>query len=102
MPFLYITEFNQQGTDTLGRPTPAASLPSGGTQRVAIGASSAQSAVFADTTNLVRVHTDQICSVATGTNPTATTSSLRMAADQTEYFSVTPGRALRIAVIANT
>jgi hypothetical protein len=102
MSFLYITEFANQGTDVLGRPTPAARVPSNLTQRVAIGATSAQSSAFGDTTNLVRVHADEACSITFATNPTATTSMLRMAADSTEYFSVQAGTSLKIAVIANT
>ena len=102
MPFLYITEFANQGTDARGRQAPVGSVPTSGTQRVAIGASSAQSAALAGTTTLVRVHTDQICSVTFGDNPTATTSSMRLAADSTEYFSVPAGSALKVAVISNT
>lgn len=69
-------------------------------QTVAIGGSSAQSAAFNAGTHFIRVHTDAICSIATGTNPTAAATNRRMAADQTEYFGVVP--AWKIAVISNT
>jgi orotate phosphoribosyltransferase len=48
----------------------------------------------------VRVHTDAICSIAYGANPTATINSFRMNANTTEYFGVNPGD--KIAVISNT
>lgn len=102
MAYLYITEFNLQGTDVRGRVTPAATLPTNGTQRLAIGGSSVQSNALADTTNLVRIHTDAVCSILVGSNPTATTSNMRMAADSTEYFSVPAGTSLKVAVISNT
>lgn len=69
-------------------------------QKLAISGVSAQSAAFNRLTRLIRVHTDIVCSVAVGgANPAATTSSARMAANQTEYFSVEPGD--KIAVITN-
>lgn len=61
---------------------------------------SQQSAAFGSTTRLIRIHTDGIISIAIGPNPTATTNSKRLAANQTEYFSVYPGH--RIAIITNT
>lgn len=67
---------------------------------VAIGGVSAQSAVFPDGTRLIRVHTDAICSIKIGANPTATADDKRMAANATEYFGVTPGH--KLAVITNT
>lgn len=69
---------------------------------VAVGGASAQSAVFNDRTQVVRIHTDAICSIKFGTNPTATTSTARMIAGQTEYFAVPMGAKYRVAVISNT
>lgn len=68
-------------------------------QTIAITGSSTQSARFNGFTALIRVHCDAICSIAIGTNPTATTTSKRLAANQTEYFGVT--RDQQIAVITN-
>lgn len=80
--------------------------PAIATQTVAIGGASAQSAAFNENTNFVRVHTDAICSVLFGTNPTATATSPRMAAGQTEYFAVKnpldAASRLKLAVITNT
>lgn len=70
------------------------------TQTVAIGGSSTQSSAFDAKTKMVAVHTDAICSVEFGSNPTATASSRRMAANTTEYFEVTGAH--KIAVITNT
>ena len=69
---------------------------------VVIGAGSLPSNAFAATTRLVRIHTDVICSIAFGANPTATTNTKRLEAGQTEYFGVPPGQSFRVAVIANT
>jgi hypothetical protein len=65
-------------------------------------ASSAQSSAFNADTKLVRVHTDGIVSIVFGTNPTATTSKMRMVAGQTEYFAVPKGRSYKLAAIDNT
>lgn len=78
----------------------AAQTPGVVSQTVAIGGSSAQSAAFNSQTTLIRVHSDVVCSVEIGgSNPTATTSSMRFAANQTEYFIVHPGD--KLAVITN-
>lgn len=67
---------------------------------VVIGAGSLQSAAFNEETRFVRIHTDAICSVKFGANPTATADEARLAANATEYFGVVPGQ--KIAVITNT
>jgi hypothetical protein len=64
-----------------------------------ITGSSTAGQLFGGYTAMIRVHTDAICSIAIGTAPTATTSTKRLAANQTEYFGVAPGQ--RIAVITN-
>lgn len=69
-------------------------------QTVAIGGGSVQSSAFNANTQFIRVHTDAICSVALGPNPTATAQTGRMAANTTEYRKVYPGQ--KIAVIQNT
>lgn len=74
--------------------------PSLVSQTVAIGVSSVASNAFSQTTYLVRLHTDSICSFVFGTAPVATATNARMAASQTEYFAVVPGQ--KVAVITNT
>lgn len=78
----------------------AAQAPPTASQVVAITAASVQSAAFNASTRLVRVTADASCSVQIGgTNPTATTTSARMAAGTPEYFIVAPGD--KLAVIKN-
>lgn len=96
MATLYITEFASAVGN--GR-TPIAQAPAVAHQTVAIGAE-ADSAAFNPKTTLVRLHCDAICSVKFDDTPTATTSTMRLAADQTEYFGVQPGS--KVSVISNT
>jgi hypothetical protein len=97
MTTAYITEYcNPNG---VARDTAVA--PALATQTVDIGASSVQSSAFNAQTNLIRVHVDGVCSISISVNPTATTTATRMAADTTEYFTVSPGASNKIAVIAN-
>ena len=101
MPTMYITEFAQEGVDAQGRITPIAKVPAVAQQAVVFTGTSAQSAVLSDATTIVRLQADANCSVSIGTNPTATAAQMRMVAGQTEYFSVQPGGALKIAAITN-
>lgn len=71
-------------------------------QTVAIGVSSAQSVALDAKTTLVRVHCDAVCCIEFGANPTAVAqASMRLVANQTEYFGLGVG-AGKIAVIAAT
>jgi len=101
MATLYITEFAEiQGGDNNGK-VPVVKLPPLAEQTVAIGAET-DSAAFNAATKFIRVHCDAICSIkvaATG-NPAATTSSMRLPADHTEYFAVDAGG--KLSVISNT
>lgn len=103
MATLYITEYVN-----------VASAPAGGgsvgqmpleppvaEQTVSIGGSSTQSATFNSSTRFVRLHTDSVCSIEFGTNPTATTLTGRKAANQTEYHGVPANQGFKVAVIAN-
>lgn len=98
MATLYITEYAESGYIASG--VPVGREPSLACQTVAIGGSSTQSSAFGNKTRLIRVHTDAICSILVGTNPTATAAKSRMAANQTEYFQVDP--AAKLAVITNS
>ena len=102
MATLYVTEFQGQGMDQNARSIPITAQTPTAEQTVAIGGSSTQSSAFNNATNIVRLHTDAICSVEFGTNPTATTSKARMAANQTEYFFIPVNQAYKVAVITNT
>lgn len=108
MASLYVTEYAgighvDPGYDGMSYLIPA-QAPKGpplADQKITITGSSAQTAAFNRYTKMIRVHVDVVCSVFIGgTNPAATTGNGRMAANQTEYFCVTPGD--KVAVIANT
>lgn len=98
MAFLYITEYQKYSGS--GTNFQAALEPEQANQRVVNTGATTQSTAFGKNTYLIRVHADSICSIEVGANPTATTSSKRLAANQTEYFAVLPGQVL--AVILNT
>lgn len=99
MAVLYIAEFAGTYADH-GRGGSAAFAPPVTEQTVAIGGGSLSSAAFNAGTTLIRVHSDVISSIKIGSAPTATLTTSRLAAGQTEYYAVRPGD--KIAVIANT
>lgn len=73
----------------------------GPAQSVAVGAASAQSTALASgACFMVRLLPTVDCYVAFGTNPTATTSSTRLIANQVEYFAAEVGQ--KIAVLQVT
>ncbi len=98
MAVVYISEFS-----ALAKVTGAniAMMPPLAEQTVAIGAE-ADSAAFNAATRFIRVHNDAICSIAIGTAPTASTSTMRLPADSIEYFAVPKGESYKISVITNT
>ena len=99
MPVLYVSEYISLPVVS-GKFIQAGDEPAVATQTVPIGAGSLQSVAFNPNTRFVRVHTDAICSVLFGADPTATAASPRMAAGSTEFFGVKPGH--KVAVITNT
>lgn len=106
MSILYITEFSNVGF-TGGTSTQVAAQPANKEQAITISASSAQSNAFNPNTQLVRLHTDVICAIEFGTNPTAVantggaSATARMAANQTEYFTVPMTGTYKVAVVAS-
>jgi hypothetical protein len=109
MAKLYIAEAANMTflPNALGQMMP---MPPAAEQTVAIGGGATQSAPFGSLwspplpldgrTIYLRVHTDSICSIAWGVNPTATTANMRLVTNQTEYFGARPGYML--SVISNT
>ena len=103
MAVVYIAEYidlpiglpNQRGQMVMEPPLAEQTIAIGGT-------STACTNPFNATTKMVRIHTDAICSIAFGVAPTATTSTKRLAANQTEYFGVPKGQNYKVAVITNT
>jgi hypothetical protein len=101
MATLYVAEF-VAGGGTANFPLAAAQTAPSAEQTVAIGGSSTQCTnAFKATTYIIRIHTDAICSIAWGTNPTASSANMRLAANQTEYFAVPLGANYKVAVITN-
>lgn len=100
MAKIYINEYGKKLGNGGAEVMQTGNEPAIAYQSVNIGASSAQSSAFNSLTRFIRVHTDAICSIKIGSNPTAVVTETRLAADQTEYFSVEPGH--KIAVITNT
>ena len=60
-------------------------------QKISFDSSTACTNPLKDTTKIVRLISDQNCYVAFGSSPTATSSSMYLAAGIPEYFGVTPG-----------
>lgn len=100
MATLYISEYSEASFGQVARGLPIASEPPITEQTVSLSGTSAQSAAFNAKTKVIRVHTDAICSVLVGADPTATTAKKRLPIDHTEYFAVQPGD--KIAGITNT
>lgn len=82
---------------TSGEGIPIMKLPQIATQNLSISASSAQSSALNADTAVVRLQSDTDCYVEVGTNPTATTSSLKLIANAPEYFGVARGASFKIA-----
>jgi hypothetical protein len=99
MAVVYIQEYAEQARDNNARTIPAGQEPPVTSQTVAIGGASVQSSAFNAKTCFVRIHTDAICSVKFGSNPTVTATDARLAANTTEFFGVRPGE--KVAVITN-
>jgi hypothetical protein len=99
MAILYVSEYTDIPTSVNAWFRNMAPEPSIVDQTIPITGSSNVSNAFSGSTNVVRLHTDAICSVSFGTSPTATATNKRLAQNQTEYFSVKPGS--KVAVITN-
>lgn len=100
MAVLFVTEFERMGVAVIGGDqSQLPMMPPLAEQTVAIGGGSVQSSAFNAKTSFIRVHTDAICSIAIGTSPTASATTMRFAAGQTEYLAVGPAQ--KIAVITN-
>ena len=88
MSTLYIAEFSRLGLAPRGGAVQSPEETPIAEQTVVIGAGSVQSAALNANTSVVRLHSDVVCAVAFGSSPTATAANRRMAAGQTEYFTV--------------
>lgn len=108
MAFLYIAEYAELPIGPAGRIGQFALQPPLVEQAIANTAGNTQSSAFNAQTRYVRLHNDASNPVAIkfGTNPTAVAAgasgTMRMAANQTEYFAVPPNQAFKVAVILST
>lgn len=98
MASLYITEYAGISIGANGAQAPEE--PALAEQKLTIGAGSVQSAAFNAATQMVQLHTDAICSVKFGADPTATSASNRLPIDYRGFFGVNPG--MKVAVITNS
>jgi hypothetical protein len=99
MATLYISEHASLAQDTTAGNAQIVKQPALTTQTVVIQSGTPlQSAAFGAATRIVRVAVDVVACVLVGpvNNTHATTSSPRMAANQTEYFAVNPGDQLSV------
>jgi len=92
-----ISEFVNLARDANGNIILAGMEPSIVDQQITIG-SATQSAAFKG--NYVRIHVDAACRILFGANPTASSTSKRLAAGATEYFGVVPGHKVSIITSA--
>lgn len=99
MATLYIREYSKLATDDRGSSV-IVGLEPGIDNTLSIGANTTLTLNL--NTKFVRLHSDAICCVAFGgASVAATTSSGRMAANQTEFFGISSGSPV-LAVIAGT
>lgn len=101
MSKLYITEYSEIARDITANLLPLPKEPPVAEQVIDIGAISVQSNNFNENTRFIRLNAASNCSIAIGTNPTATNNSRRLSANSTEFISIPPGT-IKIAVIINT
>ncbi len=94
MAVLYVSEYARQVRDLAGYLIPTPEEPALAQQQVVVGGGSLSSSAFNASTTFIMVHTDVICHIAIGAAPTATSSFMRMAANQTLFFGVTPGHVI--------
>lgn len=106
MAFLYITEYAEVHLGLGGRQGQMPIEPPVAEQAISNTGGSTQSAAFNAKTRFVRIHTDTVCAVEFGTNPTAVPAGAsgtgRMAAGQTEYRGVPAGQGFKVAVCSSS
>jgi hypothetical protein len=108
MATLYVSEYASLAQAVVGGASfPQVPMQPALAEQAFVFTTTTQSAAFNAQTTVVRLHTDAICGVTFGTNPTATVAgagvgSSRMAANQTEYHAVPKGRAFKVAAVVAT
>ncbi len=95
-----ITEYAFLARDGANQTIPAGQEPQLANHQITPSALSQQTAAFAGGATLVRVHTDEAIRIEIGGDPTAASTSKRMAANTTEFFGVRGGQ--KAAVVSTT
>lgn len=98
---LYITEFERTGNSAYTSNIPAPMEPPLAEQKMTITAESTQSSTLNNSTRLLAIHTSENCHIAIDTNPTASASTRRLAADNTWFTCVPAESNFKIAVISD-
>lgn len=98
MSTAYITEYIELGSHA-GQSAPIGQEPAVATQAITFTSTHGESAALSGRTRFVRIHVDGVACIRFGTAPTAVTTDPRMAANQTEYFSVPAGQAFKISFV---
>lgn len=96
---LFLTEYSSLANDTYSVQIAAGKEPSIAEQAITVSGSTTQSAAFNNLTSFVMVHAQEAVCLAWGTNPTATTVKQRMAAGETRFVGIPPGKSFKVAAI---
>lgn len=100
MAKVYVTEYSRLADDEPGRTIQAGQEPPNGEHDPTIGANSVQTDQFNPETRIIMVHCEDICHLAIGKDPKASTSSRRLPADSTVFYGLPVGHNFKLAVIA--
>jgi hypothetical protein len=96
---LFITEYSNLSRDIGSNFIAAGMEPSIADSSMTLSGTSAQSALFNAGTAFVMVHAQEPACLAWGTSPTAVTTKQRMAAGETRFVGIPPGKSFRLAAI---
>lgn len=97
---LYLTEYRKVASGDHGHAIQAGEEPPLAEDKLDIGPTSVKSNQFHKETRLIMVHTDSICHVAIGQEPTASTENRRLPADTTIFYGLK--ELSKLAVIEGT
>lgn len=95
----YISEFDRLGEALGSGQAQIAKEPPVASQAFTFSITT-QSTAFNARTRYIEIHADVIWSYSVGDDPTATTSNMRMAADERKYIAV--GKGQKLAAVTNT
>lgn len=99
MATLYVTEFAFADIAVPEHGAAPVALQPPSAEQTVTFTTTTQSSAFAATTRIVRLYSSADCHVLFGTNPTATTSKMKLKADSPEYFAVPVGESYKVAAV---